>query len=394
MASKKSKKIRADFRKGHQGRRRKGDLTRDFGKGGDPDQFDALASGERVSGKGDLTRKRTLRGAELDDDDALGGVRLEVDESVCRPGRVLSVHGLVSHVQPADNAEPTDAAAPRAVYRCAVRQLLKSISTDQRHVVAVGDRVMFRPVGEDEGMIERVEPRRGLLSRTVRGRQQVIVANVDRLLIVGSAAEPDLKPGLIDRMLVTAEAAGIEPIICINKIDLVDPAKLQPLVGVYGQLGYWVLLLSAQRGDGVAELRRLVAGRESVVAGQSGVGKSSLLNAIEPGLELKVGRISEENQKGRHTTTAARLIPLGGADARPGGYIVDTPGVRTFQLWDVIPEEVSGYFRELRPWENRCRFPNCTHTHEDDCAVKEAAAYGQIDLRRYESYCQMVAGDG
>jgi ribosome biogenesis GTPase len=177
-------------------------------------------------------------------------------------------------------------------------------------------------------------------------------------------------------------------VICINKIDLVEPAELMPLVGVYAQLGYEVLLVSATTGTGVESLRERLAGEESVVTGQSGVGKSSLLNAVEPGLHLRVQTVSEETQKGRHTTTTAELIPLSF-----GGYVVDTPGIRQFQLWDVIPEEVAGFFRDLRPYVSGCRFPNCTHTHEDDCAVKDAVADGWIDARRYESYVQIRSGD-
>ena len=227
-----------------------------------------------------------------------------------------------------------------------------------------------------------------MVSRTSRGRQHVLVANVDQLVIVTSAAEPRLKPNLIDRLLVTAEKGGIRPIICINKIDLVEPADLMPLVGVYAQLGYDVLLVSATTGIGIERLRERLAGAESVVTGQSGVGKSSLLNAVEPGLDLRVQTVSEETQKGRHTTTTAELIPLSF-----GGYVVDTPGIRQFQLWDVIPEEVAGFFRELRPYVSRCRFPDCTHTHEDNCAVKDAVADGWIDARRYESYVQIRSGD-
>jgi ribosome biogenesis GTPase len=305
-------------------------------------------------------------------------VELDVDTSVCRRGRVLTVHGLASMVQAEDGS----------VYRCATRRLLKSLSTDQRHVVAAGDRVWFRPTNEEEGFIERVEPRRGILCRTSRGRQHVIVANVDQLLIISSAAEPMLKPHLIDRLLVTAEKARVKPVICINKIDLVDPVDLQPLIGVFGQMGYQVLLLSAVTGFGVDRLRRLVANQESVMAGQSGVGKSSLLNAIEPDLQLRVRTVSLESQKGRHTTTTAQLIPL-----QVGGYVVDTPGIRQFQLWDVIPEEVAGYFPDMRPFVSHCKFPDCTHTHEEGCAVKDAAADGKLDVRRYESYCKMFFGD-
>jgi ribosome biogenesis GTPase len=376
MAGKRKRKLRADFRKNYGSRTRPKNLTREFHEHGFEE--DESVQGERVTGKGDLTRKRTVIGDLNDDDEAGFGVRLEVDESVCRHGRVLSVHGLTSTVQAEDGR----------VFKCATRRLLKTLSTDQRHVVAAGDRVLFRPVASGEGFIERIEPRRGVLCRTSKGRQHVIVANVDQLLIVVSAAEPGLKPNLIDRMLVTAEKAGIRPVICINKIDLVDLAPMQPLIGVFGQMGYQVFQVSALTGAGIDAVRRLLREKESVVAGQSGVGKSSLLNAVEPGLDLRVNSVSDENQKGRHTTAGAHLIPL-----KDGGFVVDTPGVRQFQLWDVIPEEVAGFFRDLRPYVNFCRFPNCTHTHEAECAIKDAVADGRLDARRYDSYCQMVLGD-
>ena len=227
-----------------------------------------------------------------------------------------------------------------------------------------------------------------MLNRFSRGRQQTIVANVDQLVVITSAAEPNLKPHLIDRFLATAEKAQVQPLICINKIDLIDPADLQPLVGVYGQMGYQVLLLSVRTGFGIDRLRRALVDRESVLAGQSGVGKSSLLNLVEPGLHLRVRQVSTDSQKGRHTTTTAELIPLS-----TGGYVVDTPGIRQFQLWDVAPEEVAGFFRDLRPYVNLCKFPDCTHTHESECAVKDAVADGRLDVRRYESYRHLLAGD-
>ncbi|MFT5525891.1 MAG: ribosome biogenesis GTPase, partial [Pirellulaceae bacterium] len=267
------------------------------------------------------------------------------------------------------------------------RGILKSLSTDQRNVVAAGDRVLVS-IKDGEGVIERIEPRTGVLSRSSKRRQHVIVANVDQMIIVASAAEPRLKPNLIDRFLVTAEKTQIHPVICINKVDLVDAADLQPIVGVFAQLGYETLLCSAETGVGMEALRALVKGKQSVVAGQSGVGKSSLLNCIDSNLKLRVSTVSTENQKGRHTTTAARLIEL-----KNGGYMVDTPGIRQFQLWDVIAEEVGGFYREIRPYVNHCRFPNCTHQHETDCAVKDAVADGRIDTRRYESYCHLFTGD-
>ncbi len=372
---KKPRKIRTEFRKNREVRTRDRGLTRQFEEHGFA-ASDAVSS-ERVSGKGELTRQRTVIGDVVAGDDGDSIVR-QVDESQCLAGRVLSIRGLLSDVQTVDGRR----------WRCVTRRLLKTLSTDQRHVVAVGDRVMIRPEGDGEGFIERVDARRAVISRSSRGRRQILVANVDQMLIVSSAAEPYLKPNLIDRLLVTAEKGGIRPVICINKIDLIDAADLQPLVGVYGQLGYPVHLLSATSSFGIERLRRRLASAASVVVGQSGVGKSSLLNAIEPNLALRVGEISEETQKGKHTTTNAKLEPLAS-----GGYVIDTPGIRQFQLWDVIAEEVAGFFRDLRPYVSRCRFPDCTHTHEADCAVKDAVADGRVDVRRYESYCQMRFGD-
>jgi len=371
--AKDKKKIRAEFRKNRAPRARYGDWAKM-----EEEAAEQIAGGERISGKGELTRKRTVIGDATEGEETGFSVLLDVDETTCRRGRVLSVHGLSSTVEAEDGS----------LFQCATRRLLKTLSTDQRHVVTAGDRVWFRPADDQEGIIERVEPRQSVLSRASRGRQHIIVTNVDQLLIIGSAAEPYLKPNLIDRFLVSAHKSHLRPLICINKIDLVDPADLQPLVGVYSQMGYQVLLLSATTGFGVERLRRELAGRSSAVAGQSGVGKSSLLNAVDPELQLRVSAVSSENQKGRHTTTTARLWPLAS-----GGYVVDTPGIRQFQLWDIIPAEVSGYFRDLRPYINRCKFPNCTHTHETGCAVKNAVADGRLDARRYESYCQMFAGD-
>jgi ribosome biogenesis GTPase len=376
----KKKKIRADFRKNRSDRARFADWTRKF----DSDELsvDNTLHGERISGKGDLTRRRTVISEDVSSEgESPSGVQLAVDETLCRPGRVLSVHGLYSEVQDAGGA----------IYHCATRRILKTLATDLHHVVTAGDRVLFRQVENTdlkEGFIERVEPRGGMLCREVRRRRQILVTNVDLVAIVSSAAEPRLKPNLIDRMLVATEKGNIRPVICINKIDLVDAADLQPLVGVYSQMGYEVLLLSAKTGFGVDRLRRRLIGRSSVLAGQSGVGKSSLLNCVDPSLHLRVQPVSHETEKGKHTTSNARLLPL-----KDGGYVVDTPGIRQFQLWDVVPQEIDGFFRDLRPYISLCRFPNCTHTHEDDCAVKNAVADNRLDERRYESYCHLRAGE-
>jgi ribosome biogenesis GTPase len=372
----KRNRFRAEFRKNRLGKPQRSDWTRKVAAD-DESKVESLPTNERVSGKGDRTRKRTVVGAVADEQTGLP-VLLDIDLTVCRFGRVLSVHGLSSVVQTED----------RTIFRCATRRLLKTISTDLRHVVVAGDWVWIRPSGESEGIIERVEPRKGVLSRSIRNRRQVLVANVDQLMIVGSAAEPTLKANLIDRFLVSAHQSHVRPLIVINKMDLVDPAEYQPLLGMYRQMGYEALLVSAANGWGIERLKRALAGTATAVCGQSGVGKSSLLNAIDPQLQLRTATVSAENDKGRHTTTTARLLPIAS-----GGYVVDTPGIRQFQLWDVIAAEVAGYFLDLRPYTNLCRFPNCTHTHEADCAVKNAVADGRLDLRRYDSYCAMLAGE-
>ena len=384
---KQGKKIRVDFRKNRLSKTRSGDWTKKYDPNAsdEEDSLDALF-GERLSGRGALTRRRTVIGEELPVENASGergdfGVLPDLSGHATLSGRVLAVYGLHSRVEAEDGR----------VFACGTRRILKTLATDQRQIVVTGDRVLFRDAGnpaELEGIIERIEPRFGTLSRESRGRKHLIVTNVETALIVASCAEPNLKPNLIDRLLVTCDRAGIRPVICLNKIDLVDPARLAPLIGVYAQMGYTVIPLSIRTGFGVAKIRQILAGRESVVVGQSGVGKSSLLNAVDPELALRIGQISLETQKGKHTTTTAELLRLSF-----GGYVVDTPGIRQFTLWDFVPEEVFGFYRDLRPYENLCHYPDCTHTHEEDCAVKDAVADGRVDTRRYESYLALRAGE-
>ncbi|QDT02710.1 Putative ribosome biogenesis GTPase RsgA [Rubripirellula lacrimiformis] len=364
---KKSSKQRTDFRKHHQGRVRQGDLTRDFAGG---KELADLSHGERVSGKGDLTRKRTVI-AESEADAAIA-------EAELMTGRVISAHGLKSKVMTDDGT----------MYECAIRQVLKSLSIDGRSAVVAGDHVWFRAQSPQDGMIERVGDRHGIICRTSRGQQHVIVANIDYLLIIASAAQPGLKPVLIDRFLLTAKQCDVEPVIVINKVDLVDTAPLQPIIGAYAALGYRVLMTSAESGMGVDYLRELLHGKQTALAGQSGVGKSSLLNVVQPGLGLAIGRVSTDNDKGRHTTTSSQLIPLAG-----GGAVFDTPGIRQFQLWDISAGEVAGLMPDVRPYVSACRYPNCLHLSEDDCAVKDAVADGRIDARRYDAYCHLLEDD-
>jgi ribosome biogenesis GTPase len=368
------RKFRIEFRKNRSGRRRDGDLTRAVDT--DPDAVADRASGERLSGKGDLTRKRTVI-VEAEPGGPIDGLAVAPFTAGCWRGQVLQVHGLESFVRGSDGR----------IVRCTLRRVLRTLATDQRHPLVAGDWVRVLEAG-GEGTIEAIEPRRTSLSRDSRGRRHVIVANIDQLLIIGSAALPDLKPGLIDRLLVAAELAGIRPLICINKIDLVPPASLVPLAGVFARMGYPVVLCSAVNGLGLRRLAAELTGAVTAVVGQSGVGKSSLLNALDATLGLTVGEVSRDNEKGRHTTTTARLLPH-----RFHGCFVDTPGVRQFQPWELVPAEVPAAFRDLRPLANLCRFPDCTHSHEAGCAVKDAVADGLLDTRRWESCCQLAGGE-
>jgi len=374
----KKKKIRVDLRKNRSKPPRQRHWTRGYQEHGFAEE--APVADERVRAKGELSRRRTIIQKEGTPDAERGQESAQmpaVDETTCLPGRVLRMHGLLSVVETEDGRQ----------FRCAVRRLLRTLATDERNIVTTGDRVWFRPAHADEGLIERIEPRHGLLTRASRGREHVIVANVDQIVIVMSLVEPDLKPHLIDRYLVSAEQGGITPIICLNKADLVDPAPVQPLIGLYSQLGIVTLLTSAVTGMGIPRLRECLRERQTVFSGQSGVGKSSLLNAVQPGLGLRVREVSEANQKGRHTTTTAQLLRLDS-----GGWVVDTPGLRQFQLWDILPEDIEGFFPEFRPFVPLCGYPDCTHTHEDRCAIKKAVDRHQISSSRYLSYLGMFSG--
>lgn len=385
----KKKKVRVDMRKNRSKPPRDHQWTRGFQEHGYTEE--ATKNDERIRAKGDLSRRRTIVQDETpaekqsDKQDDMPAA----SAGDCLFGRVLRNHGLISVVEAADGRQ----------YRCAVRRLLRTLATDERNIVTTGDRVWFRhadpardaedaPAADLEGMIERVEPRHGLLTRASRGREHVLVANVDQVVIVVSLVEPDLKPHLIDRYLASAAQGKIQPLICLNKADLVDPTPYQSIVGFYNQLGVPTLLTSAATGLGIEYLRARLRDRQTVFSGQSGVGKSSLLNAIQPELGLRVREVSDVNQKGKHTTTTAELIRL-----EFGGWVVDTPGVRQFELWDVIPEEVEGFFAEFRPFVHLCGFPDCTHTHEERCAIKRAVYRRQISAGRYTSYLGIFQGE-
>ena len=319
----------------------------------------------------------------------------------------IGLHCLVEREAPGPRSP--DGAGDGDRYECTVRRVLRTLARDGRNAVVTGDRVLIRPqtaegVRDDPGgpekkmaVVERVEPRHGVLSREHKNREHMLVTNVDQIVIVASAADPPLKPALIDRMLVSAEKGGVAAAIVVNKADLpdADGPRLRELAVLYDSLGYPTVLASARTGQGIEEVRDLLAGSQSVVAGQSGVGKSSLLNVVEPGWSLRVGEVSGWTGKGRHTTRRAillRLTPQADDSSSRPGWVADTPGVRQFALWDVADWEVEAYFREFQPHIPHCKFPDCTHTHEEGCRVKSAVLDGAISRVRYDSYVRIISG--
>lgn len=286
------------------------------------------------------------------------------------------------------------AADDGAVWQCKVTGRLKK-DVRRSTLVAAGDRVEFEPVDVVTrlGQIGVIAEREHVLSRLRPDSgypyEDVILANPDEIMIVFAAARPEPHLRLLDRFLVAAEAADAETIFIVaNKVDVCGEEAARQLFGPYEAIGYPVFYTSAKTGAGIESLRGQMADRITVVTGPSGVGKSSLINAIEPGMNLRVGEVMLIG-KGRHTTRAAELHPLAN-----GGFIADTPGLRELGLWDVRPEELSDYFPEIRHRAAHCRFSFCTHLHEPDCAVRLAVATGDILPARWESYQRLFAGEG
>jgi ribosome biogenesis GTPase len=283
---------------------------------------------------------------------------------------------------------------------CRVRGRLKQERLDT-DLVAVGDRVRISLTDDGTGMIEEIGERERSLARLApiakgRGsrrwnrsgylseREQVIVANPDQAIFVIACAEPPPRLRMLDRLLVGAEVQNIPAIVCANKIDLVGHQEARAFFGIYEEIGYPVLYTSARSGAGVDELRATLRGKVSALMGPSGVGKTSLLNAMQPGLGLRVREVSQATTKGRHTTVVPQLVPLD-----VGGWVADTPGVRALALFDLDPEELDAYFPDIAPLVIDCRFSDCTHTVEPGCAVIQAVRDEEVSEHRYESYVRL-----
>jgi ribosome biogenesis GTPase len=276
------------------------------------------------------------------------------------------------------------------VLECTLRGRLKKErqSTD---IAVIGDEVEVVQVAPGKGAVEAVHPRRTKLARRAaftKGiwKEDVIVANVDQVLLVFACSHPEFTPRMLDRYLVLTEWSELDALIIANKVDLVGMERARELFAPYERIDYPVIYTSVKAEIGIDQLRERLAGRISVVTGKSGVGKSSLFNAVQPGLNLATAEVSGTLNKGRHTTRVAELIAL---DVPGGGYLADTPGIRELGLWRFPVEELSWCFREFRPFLGQCYFNSCTHTHEPDCAVRAAVEQELIDIDRYESYCKL-----
>lgn len=260
--------------------------------------------------------------------------------------------------------------------------------------VVAGDRVRFLPeptsgTSVPEGVIEEVLPRaRALTRQAVTDGSvpvgQTLIANLDQVVIVFAAIDPEPHLGLIDRFIVSCEYAKLPALLCVNKIDLGVDEQLEYDLRAYERAGYRVIHTSAETGQGIDELRAAVLGRTSAFVGASGVGKSTLLNALEPGLALRVGEVSVSSGRGTHTTRYAQLIPLSG-----GGFLADTPGLRQLALWAVPKDEIDLLFPEFQPYLGKCKYGNCAHVDDEGCAVREAVEREEIDARRYFSYVKL-----
>lgn len=278
------------------------------------------------------------------------------------------------------------------VVPCKVRGRFRLTHQSETSPIAVGDRVTIQTVGDGTGLITEIHERRNKLVRRAAGRrvglEHVIVANVDFAWIVQSVLLPKLNPGFVDRFLVMAEVYDIPAGLIVNKTDLVTDrisGAIEFWCSVYESVGYPVVRTSTVSGAGISGLRDAMRGQVTVLAGPSGVGKSSILNEVEPSLDLRVGDVSDKTQKGTHVTTNAAFYRL--AD---GGIVVDTPGLREFGVLDLDPRHLSHYFVEFVPYLHDCKFPNCTHDHEPDCAVVDAVDRGEVSQERWASYLNIL----
>jgi ribosome biogenesis GTPase len=307
-----------------------------------------------------------------------------------RRGVVLSGAGGSWRVRVIDDASVVEATLRGRLKRDGSGDPTRRDGDAERPKLAVGDNVLVEPDARGgRWAICEILPRRSQLARRAPGGaygERIVAANVDQVVIVFAAARPEPHPRMLDRFLVIAEANELAARIIVNKIDLVTEHEAHARFAPYERAGYPIHFTSIKRGEGLSSVRVMLGGRISVLTGPSGVGKSSLLNALFPGLGLRVGEISASVNKGRHTTVGATMIPL---PDESNGFVVDTPGLREVGMWALSADHLDMCFPELRPFIPNCRFADCTHTAEPSCAVKDAVARGEVSSERFASYLKL-----
>ncbi len=307
----------------------------------------------------------------------------EKDRSKSKPSPVEGKRGRVLSVSSTEVIVDLDGEE----VPCSLRGILKKEKSDQKRVIAIGDFVIV----DERGQVAAVEERYSQLARRDNLRRrlaQVIAANIDQVIIVTSVAEPSLKPSLIDRYIISAIRGHMSPLVIVNKIDLAqDKANLDEILSIYKNLNIPVIEVCCLNKKGINELRQAMKGKASVFSGQSGVGKTTLINLIA-GTDYKTGEIVEKTQKGVHTTTQSTLVKID-----DDSFCIDTPGIKSFSLWDVTTEELAHYFSDLQQFSTDCKFVNCTHTHEPHCGVRKAVEEGKVSKLRYDSYVTIREGN-
>ena len=328
---------------------------------------------ERIMPMDELDRRRALERAAFRDADAPPIAERTIQAPSDGTGKVVSVSSGLCAVE-IDGAR----------LQCRVRSDLTAAESPFTNVVAVGDHVTVTGDGSGGGIIDEVLPRSGILARPdvfYSHRRQVIAANVDQLLVVSSWREPHFWPELVDRCAIAAQRSGLTPVVCVNKIDLAeDVQELHNAILPYQALGHAVIETSAVTGEGIDGLREALRGKTTALAGLSGTGKSTLISAIQPGLDLRVAEVGDSGE-GRHTTTQATMLGLDG-----GGFVVDTPGVREFGLAGLRRRRLADFYPEFASLASGCRFNDCAHLEEPGCAVRAGRDRGVVPASRYRSY--------
>lgn len=339
-----------------------------------------------------LTDKSKFK--KTDEDQRRKRSTLPPDAESLSSGRVIAIH-----------SEGILVLSDKERFQCTLRGTLKKERQKIKNLVAVGDSVLFEKKPGGQGAIAHVLPRHSVLSRAEhfqRRTEQLIAVNVDQILITTSVLLPQLKPYLIDRYIIAAMRGKLKPIVVVNKTDLLkipsnffdvetiekERALMQEMIAIYHSLEIPIYCVSADTGEGIEALKQAMQGKTSVFSGQSGVGKSSLINRLA-GTELPIGPVIEKTRKGSHTTTTTTLLPVGET-----GLCIDTPGIRSFEIWQVTKSDILAYFHDIQHFANACRYPDCSHTHEPDCSVKKALQSGKISPLRFASYCALIEPPG